>query len=115
MSAAPDLLRTIVAATRRIIQVRRAREPLGALELRAAPASPEGWRFETAVGVAGRINVIAECKRRSPSRGVLAAEYDAAAIAGRYEQGGGAAISKTMQPEAAWPSATVSAITSYVS
>ncbi len=98
MSAAPDLLRTIVAATRRIVQVRREREPLGALELRAASASPEGWRFETALGVADRINVIAECKRRSPSRGVLAADYDAAAIAGRYEQGGAAAISVLTEP-----------------
>ena len=98
MSAAPDLLRTIVAATRRIVQVRRAREPLGALELRAALASPEGWRFETALGVADRINVIAECKRRSPSRGVLAADYDAAAIAGRYQQGGAAAISVLTEP-----------------
>ena len=98
MSAAPDLLRTIVAATRRIIQVRRAREPLGALELRAASASPEGWRFETALGAADRINVIAECKRRSPSRGVLAAEYDPAAIAEQYERGGAAAISVLTEP-----------------
>ena len=98
MNVAPDLLRTIVAATRRIVQVRRAREPLGALERRAASASPEGWRFEAALGVADRINVIAECKRRSPSRGVLAADYDAAAIAGRYEQGGAAAISVLTEP-----------------
>ena len=32
-----------------------------------------------------RVNVIAECKRRSPSRGVLRADYDPAAIARRYE------------------------------
>ncbi len=98
MSTAPDLLRTIVAATRRMIEVRRARQPLGTLELRAASASPGGWRFETALGAADRINVIAECKRRSPSRGVLAAEYDPAAIAEQYERGGAAAISVLTEP-----------------
>ena len=35
----------------------------------------------------GRVNVIAECKRRSPSRGVLAADYDPVAIARQYERG----------------------------
>src|SRR5262249_3419902 len=40
-----------------------------------------------------RINVIAECKRRSPSKGVLATDYDPVAIARAYEQGGAAAIS----------------------
>ncbi len=39
-------------------------------------ASSRGDRFEAALGMAGRVNVIAECKRRSPSRGVLAAHYD---------------------------------------
>lgn len=78
---APDLLRTIVAATTRIVQVRREREPLTTLERRAAAASPRGPQFESALAAAGRVNVIAECKRRSPSRGVLAAVYDPVAIA----------------------------------
>ena len=94
----PDLLRTIVAATRRIVETRRRREPLGTLELRAASASPGGWRFETALGAADRVNVIAECKRRSPSRGVLAAEYDPVHIAEQYEQGGAVAISILTEP-----------------
>jgi len=94
----PDLLRTIVAATRRIVETRRQREPLGTLELRAASASPGGWRFETALGAADRVNVIAECKRRSPSRGVLAAEYDPVHIAEQYEQGGAVAISILTEP-----------------
>jgi len=96
--SAPDLLRTIVAATRRIVETRRGREPLGALELRAASASPGGWRFETALGAAGRVNVIAECKRRSPSKGVLAANYDPVHLAEQYEQGGAAAISVLTEP-----------------
>jgi indole-3-glycerol phosphate synthase len=94
----PDLLRTIVAATRRIVETRRQREPLGTLELRATSASPGGWRFETALGAADRVNVIAECKRRSPSKGVLAADYDPIHIAEEYERGGAAAISVLTEP-----------------
>ena len=95
---APDLLRTIVAATSRIVEVRREREPLAVLERRAAGASPRGSQFEAALGEAGRVNVIAECKRRSPSRGVLAREYEPVAIARQYESGGAAAISVLTEP-----------------
>lgn len=98
MSAPPDLLRTIVAATTRITEIRREQEPLAALERRAAAAAPRGARFERALGAAGRANVIAECKRRSPSRGVLAPSYDPVAIARRYERGGTAAISVLTEP-----------------
>jgi indole-3-glycerol phosphate synthase len=98
MSRAPDLLRTIVAATERITEVRREREPLSVLETRAASASPDGARFDAALGAAGRVNVIAECKRRSPSKGVLAARYDPVSIARSYEQGGAAAISVLTEP-----------------
>jgi len=94
----PDLLRTIVAATRRIVETRRARESMAALEGRAAAASPRAARFEEALGIPGRVNVIAECKRRSPSKGVLAAEYDPVRIAAQYEQGGAAAISVLTEP-----------------
>ena len=94
----PDLLRAIVAATRRIVDTRRAREPMTALERRASAASPRGSRFEDALGVADRVNVIAECKRRSPSKGVLAEVYDPVRIAAQYEQGGAAAISVLTEP-----------------
>jgi len=98
VSTSPDLLRTSVAATRRILETRRQREPLGALELRSGSASPAGWRFEQALGAVDRVNVIAECKRRSPSKGVLATDYDAVRIAGQYEEGGAAAISVLTEP-----------------
>jgi indole-3-glycerol phosphate synthase len=94
----PDLLRTIVAATRQITETRRAHEPAAAVERRALARTPRGDRFEAALAMAGRINVIAECKRRSPSRGVLASQYDPVAIAKTYEAGGAAAISVLTEP-----------------
>jgi len=93
-----DLLRTIVAATGRIVETRRELEPLAALERRAAPARPRRAEFEAALGLTDRVNVIAECKRRSPSRGLLAADYDPVRIARQYEQGGAAAISVLTEP-----------------
>ena len=78
-AAAPICSATIVAATRRIVEVReraraagRAGERARRRERAAAPGA-----FEAALR-RGRTasNVIAECKRRSPSRGVLRADYD---------------------------------------
>jgi indole-3-glycerol phosphate synthase len=94
----PDLLQAIIAATERITEVRREIEPIAALERRAAAASPRGDVFEANLGRAGLVNVIAECKRRSPSKGVLAARYDPVAIAKQYEAGGAAAISVLTEP-----------------
>jgi indole-3-glycerol phosphate synthase len=94
----PDLLRTIVAATRRIIEVRRTAEPLGRLEQRAVERLPNGDGFISSLSRPARFNVIAECKRRSPSKGVLAQEYDPVAIARQYEQGGAAALSVLTEP-----------------
>jgi indole-3-glycerol phosphate synthase len=98
LGGGPDLLRTIVAATQQITETRRAHEPAAALERRALARTPRRDRFEAALGMAGRFNVIAECKRRSPSRGVLAAEYDPVSIARKYEAGGAAAISVLTEP-----------------
>jgi indole-3-glycerol phosphate synthase len=98
VSTAPDLLLAIVAATRRITEVRRGQRPASSLERAALAKTPRGDRFEGELAMAGRVNVIAECKRRSPSRGVLAAHYDPVAIATQYQAGGAAAISVLTEP-----------------
>src|SRR6185436_19643636 len=75
-----------------------AREPHGALERRALSRAPDAAGFASRLSRGGSINVIAECKRRSPSRGVLRVAYDPVAIAGAYEKAGAAAISILTEP-----------------
>jgi indole-3-glycerol phosphate synthase len=93
-----DLLETILAATRRIVEVRQAREPLAAVRGRADERRARPGRLFDALSPTDRVNVIAECKRRSPSRGVLRPNYDAVAIATAYAKGGAAAISVLTEP-----------------
>jgi indole-3-glycerol phosphate synthase len=96
MSAAPDLLRAIVAATRTRVATARARVSADTLEKAISVASPPRG-FRRRLAVPGR-NIIAECKRRSPSHGVLRRVYDPAAIASSYESAGAAAISVLTEP-----------------
>jgi indole-3-glycerol phosphate synthase len=106
MTTTADLLATIVAATRRIVEVRAARQPMADLALLAERATsgpcPERSRgpgaFRAALSRADRVNIVAECKRRSPSRGVLRADYDPVAIARGYNAAGAAAISVLTEP-----------------
>src|SRR5207237_3682635 len=79
--------------TRRIVEVRQQRTPTAALARRAEGVTTVAGRFRDALTRPGSLNVIAECKRRSPSRGVLCREYDPAAIARHYAAAGAAAIS----------------------
>jgi indole-3-glycerol phosphate synthase len=97
-----DLLETIVAATRRVVEVRQTQRPMSALQ-RDQQRQPRGDAFERALeGNATRnaqsARIIAECKRRSPSRGILRETYDPAAHARAYAAAGAAAISVLTEP-----------------
>ncbi len=94
----PDVLAAILAATRTVVETRKVACPIDRLAAAAAERSPDSRRMIERLARPGSLNVIAECKRRSPSRGVLRADYDAAAIAGRYEASGAAAISVLTEP-----------------
>jgi indole-3-glycerol phosphate synthase len=93
-----DLLATIVSATRRIVQVRNESTPLIELEREASQRSRPMRSLRAALAAAGGPNVIAECKRRSPSKGVLRASYDPVGIARGYSANGAAAISVLTEP-----------------
>jgi indole-3-glycerol phosphate synthase len=97
MPSSADLLDAIVAATRRIVEIRQAREPLPVL-IRRAEAARRTSGLLTAISRMDGLSIIAECKRRSPSRGVLRADYDPASIARGYEGAGAAAISVLTEP-----------------
>ena len=97
-AAGPDLLATIVAATRQAVGVRRRRRPEAALAAEVPPARDGRARFEAALTAPGGANVIAECKRRSPSRGILRRDYRPGAVAAAYERNGAAAVSVLTEP-----------------
>ena len=95
MSSPPDILKKIVARKAEEVAERRTRLPLDELKPRLADAPPtRGFRaaIETRI-VRGEPAVIAEAKKASPSKGVIRADFDPAAIARSYEQGGAACLS----------------------
>lgn len=92
-----DLLNTVVAAARRSAEERESRVSRVAMEGEAAKRRPNGAGFRASLAAPG-VRIIAECKRRSPSRGVLRASYDPVAIARGYEANGAAAISVLTEP-----------------
>jgi indole-3-glycerol phosphate synthase len=94
----PDLLEAIVAATRTRVDSAKRREPRASLERRALARQPAGTLFAERLSRADTVNIVAECKRRSPSRGVLRVGYDPVTIARGYEQAGAAAISVLTDP-----------------
>lgn len=92
----PDLLGAIVAATRTAVELRQQRIPLRLLtrEMRR----PHGGAFTAALSASAAPRIIAECKRRSPSRGILRQAYDPARHAASYAAAGAAAISVLTEP-----------------
>jgi indole-3-glycerol phosphate synthase len=93
-----DLLAAIVACARTTVEARRRRTPIDEVARQAASMNPRGAEFRARLARPRSTNVIAECKRRSPARGVLAQEYRPDEIARRYEAGGAAAISMLTEP-----------------
>jgi indole-3-glycerol phosphate synthase len=95
--SASDLLNTVVAAAQRSADERESRVSRAVMEREAAKRQPNGAGFRASLAASG-IRIIAECKRRSPSRGVLRAIYDPVVIARGYEANGAAAISVLTEP-----------------
>jgi indole-3-glycerol phosphate synthase len=65
---------------------------------RSVAQAPAAADFRAAL-VADGVSLIAECKERSPSGGVLQRPYDPVGLARRYEANGAAALSVLTEPE----------------
>jgi indole-3-glycerol phosphate synthase len=90
-----DILERILAVKRDEVATARARVDLAGIR-RAAEGAPQVRPFTAALRTAiaaGRPAVIAEIKKASPSKGILRADFDPAAIAKSYEVGGAACLS----------------------
>ncbi len=85
------ILDDIVAAKRLDLRMEEQAVPLPTLVRQARQAAPVR-DFRAALAAPG-LSVIAEVKRASPSKGLIAGEFDPTAIAMQYEAGGAAAVS----------------------
>ncbi len=90
-----DALQRICADKAALVADRKRQTPLGELEQRAAAAGPARGFHQalSAVAAHGRLALVCEIKKASPSRGLIRADFDAPALARAYQAGGAACLS----------------------
>jgi indole-3-glycerol phosphate synthase len=90
-----DILQRILATKYDEVRIARERAPLAQLQAKAGQAdSPRNFTAALQAAIdGGRSAVIAEVKKASPSRGVLRADFDPAAIGASYARHGAACLS----------------------
>lgn len=88
-----DLLSEIISAKRKRIEAAKALVPLDRMREIATSSRAVPHRLSAALRDRHRTNVIAEFKRRSPSKGPINSQAEPAATAREYEAAGAAAIS----------------------
>ncbi|HJT55925.1 MAG TPA: bifunctional indole-3-glycerol-phosphate synthase TrpC/phosphoribosylanthranilate isomerase TrpF, partial [Ktedonobacteraceae bacterium] len=87
----------IVAQTRSDLEQRKREIPLEEVR-RLAAAQPEPRDLRQALSSDSNVRLIAEVKRASPSKGLLAPDLDPVALARTYEANGAAAVSVLTEP-----------------
>jgi indole-3-glycerol phosphate synthase len=95
MTRTPDILQRICARKLEEVEQRRSQVPLEELKERIVTASPvRGFTAALKQRVAsGKLAVIAEIKKASPSKGILRENFDPAAIAKSYAENGATCLS----------------------
>jgi indole-3-glycerol phosphate synthase len=95
LGSRPDVLQKILQRKAEEVAERSLHLPLDELKARAADAPPlRGFAAAVEAKIAaGLPAVIAEVKKASPSKGVIRADFDPAAIARSYQAGGAACLS----------------------
>lgn len=94
-----DILQTIAEKTRQRIAYQKAQQPLIALQ-QACQQLPKTttFPFEKALRQIG-LSYICECKKASPSKGIIASDFPYIQIAKDYEKIGAQAISVLTEPD----------------
>jgi len=90
------ILDEIIATTRKTVEERKVNRPLSELDCQCAGQQPPR-DFTVALGRPG-LNLIAEIKRASPSKGPIAPNLDPATLSRVYQESGAAAISVLTEP-----------------
>lgn len=86
------ILNTIIAHKQKELEIEQQQMPLAVLESKLANLPPTK-NFQGAITQPGNINLIAEVKKKSPSKGIIREDFDPIQIAETYAENGAAAIS----------------------
>ena len=86
------ILDTIIAHKQQELQIEEEQVPLATLKSKLANLPPTK-DFRAAIAQSGNINLIAEVKKKSPSKGIIREDFDPIQIAETYAKNGAAAIS----------------------
>ena len=86
------ILDTIIAHKRKELAAEQKRVPIAKLETEVANLPP-ARNFLNAITTSGTVKLIAEVKKKSPSKGVIREDFDPVSIAETYVENGAAAIS----------------------
>ena len=86
------ILDTIIAHKQKELQIEAEQVPLATLKSKLANLPPTK-DFRAAIAQSDNINLIAEVKKKSPSKGIIREDFDPIQIAETYAKNGAAAIS----------------------